>query len=230
MKVAISQSNYIPWKGYFDLISKVDVFVLYDDMQYTRRDWRNRNKIKTPQGLQWLTIPVEVKGKYLQKINETRISDPSWAGNHLKSIELNYKKAAYYDVWFPKIAAWYAEAGSFEYLSEVNHYFLREICKCFKIETKLVDSRDFQISGAKTDALISVIDQLSAVSEYFSGPSAKNYLEEAPFNERNIEIKWMEYTAYPEYSQTGDTFEHGVSILDAIFQMGIRCTEFMKFK
>ena len=82
-KIAILQSNYIPWKGYFDIINMVDEFVLYDDMQYTRRDWRNRNKIKTPNGLQWLTIPVQVKGKYLQKIKETKISEKKWTKNHL---------------------------------------------------------------------------------------------------------------------------------------------------
>ena len=92
-KIAISQSNYIPWKGYFDLINKVDEFILYDDAQFTRRDWRNRNKIKTPNGLQWLTIPVDVKGKYFQKINETRISDKNWGVKHWHQIKQNYSKA-----------------------------------------------------------------------------------------------------------------------------------------
>ena len=86
-KVAISQSNYIPWKGYFDNIALVDEFVLYDEMQYTKRDWRNRNKLKTNQGLKWLTIPVEVKGKYYQKINETRISDRNWNVKHLNFLK-----------------------------------------------------------------------------------------------------------------------------------------------
>ena len=78
-KVAILQSNYIPWKGYFDMIASVDEFILYDDMQYTRRDWRNRNQIKTAQGLKWLTIPVCVKGKYYQKIRDTEIAKSNWA-------------------------------------------------------------------------------------------------------------------------------------------------------
>ncbi len=95
-KVAIIQSNYIPWKGYFDIINSVDVFILYDDMQYTRRDWRNRNKIITPKGLQWLTIPVAVKGKYYQKINEVEISDSSWAKKHWGSIVHNYHNAPYF--------------------------------------------------------------------------------------------------------------------------------------
>jgi hypothetical protein len=94
--IAIVQSNYIPWKGYFDLIARVDEFILYDDMQYTRRDWRNRNLIKTAQGLQWLTIPVDVKGKYFQRINETQISDANWAEVHWKSIVHTYARAPFF--------------------------------------------------------------------------------------------------------------------------------------
>ena len=89
-KVAIIQSNYIPWKGYFDIINKVDEFILYDDAQYTRRDWRNRNKIKTPQGLKWMSIPVKVKGKFFQKISETKVSDTTWYKNHLALLKQNY--------------------------------------------------------------------------------------------------------------------------------------------
>jgi hypothetical protein len=96
-KAAIVQSSYIPWKGYFDLIRQVDEFILYDDVQYTRRDWRNRNLIKTPHGLSWLTIPVDVKGKYFQSIRETRIADPGWAERHWKTIVHNYSRAPHFD-------------------------------------------------------------------------------------------------------------------------------------
>ena len=95
-KAAIVQSNYIPWKGYFDLINKVDEFILYDNVQYTRRDWRNRNKIKTPNGLMWLTIPVEVKGNYLQKVKDTVIGNPKWNREHWQAIIHNYAKAKYF--------------------------------------------------------------------------------------------------------------------------------------
>src|SRR5208283_1807000 len=91
--LAAIQSNYIPWKGYFDIINRVDEFMLYDDAQYTRRDWRNRNKIKTPRGLRWLTIPVRVKGKFHQKICETEISDPGWAAGHWQTLRQNYARA-----------------------------------------------------------------------------------------------------------------------------------------
>src|SRR5216683_727265 len=94
--IAAVQSNYIPWRGYFDLISQVDEFILFDDAQYTRRDWRNRNKIKTPKGLIWLTIPVETKGKYSQKIKDTVVTDSKWARDHWRSIVHNYSKAPYF--------------------------------------------------------------------------------------------------------------------------------------
>src|SRR5215470_16574041 len=106
-KVAIVQSNYIPWKGYFDLIGAVDEFILYDDMQFTRRDWRNRNKIKTSSGVQWLTIPVAVKGKYYQKINETLIQEPDWGRRHYETIRTNYLKTPYFQFYEPQLTDLY---------------------------------------------------------------------------------------------------------------------------
>lgn len=103
-KVAIVQSNYIPWRGYFDLIAFVDEFIIYDDMQYTKRDWRNRNRIKTSQGLQWITVPVQVKGRFHQKIRETLIDGTDWAKAHWRALEFNYSAAAH----FAEIADWLA--------------------------------------------------------------------------------------------------------------------------
>ncbi|NEN23403.1 WbqC family protein [Cryomorpha ignava] len=220
MKVAISQSNYIPWKGYFDMIGKSDVFVLYDDMQYTKRDWRNRNKIKTPNGLIWLTIPVNVKGNYYQKISETRISEPGWAKKHLRSIELNYKKAACFDSVFPIIESWYNEVENFEFLSEVSHFFLENVCNQFGIQTQLVNSSKYDIKGSKTDALISVLEQIGNVDTYISGPAAKDYMEMDEFAKRNIEVEWMNYGAYPAYRQLHNGFEHRVSIIDLVLNSG----------
>lgn len=125
-KVAILQSNYIPWKGYFDMIAAVDEFILYDDMQYTRRDWRNRNQIKTPQGVQWLTVPVKVKGKYHQTIRETEIDATNWAAAHWKTLTQNYRRAPY----FTEIAAWleplYTEC-SYTHLSQLNRCLLEAV-------------------------------------------------------------------------------------------------------
>src|SRR5579859_8225876 len=135
-KVAIVQSNYIPWKGYFDLIAAVDEFILFDDMQYTRRDWRNRNQIKTPQGVQWLTVPVLVKGKYHQKIRETEIDGAEWASAHWKALTQNYRRAAHFD----EIAAWlepiYA-TESFTHLSSLNRRLIGAICAYLHINTAI---------------------------------------------------------------------------------------------
>lgn len=122
-KIAIDQSNYIPWKGYFDMINMVDEFVLYDDVQYTRRDWRNRNKIVTPNGLMWLTIPVNVKGKYLQKINETTVVDNSWIVKHERSLQEYYARAPYFYKYKDKIWNLYDQCAQEQYLSKIYYIF-----------------------------------------------------------------------------------------------------------
>ncbi|HVZ95255.1 MAG TPA: WbqC family protein, partial [Chitinophagaceae bacterium] len=126
-KLLITQSNYIPWKGYFDAINSVDEFVIYDDMQYTKRDWRNRNKIKTANGLQWLTIPVEVKGKYLQKIKDTKISSSKWNKEHWNAVKINYATASFFKQYKDFFEALYLNCNK-AYLSEINFLFLTAIC------------------------------------------------------------------------------------------------------
>jgi hypothetical protein len=207
-KILITQSNYIPWKGYFDNINQADIFVVFDDMQYTRRDWRNRNYIKTPQGLKWLTVPVEVKGKYLQKINETRISEPDWNKNHLMQIKH----------FFPWIEELYLSA-TFEYLTEVNLHFLKAICKFLSIKTEFRDSREFTLKEGKTERLVSICKELKA-SEYLTGPSAKSYMDESLFGKENITVSYFNYSGYPEYPQLYPPFEHGVCIWDVILNCG----------
>ena len=120
MKVAVLQSNYIPWKGYFDIIAGVDEFILYDDMQYTRRDWRNRNKIMTPKGPIWLTIPVEVRGKFYQKISETKVADHKWIDRHWKSIQMNYSRARYFNAYKDRIKEIYERCRDENYLSQIT--------------------------------------------------------------------------------------------------------------
>jgi len=226
-KVAILQSNYIPWKGYFDMIASVDEFILYDDMQYTRRDWRNRNQIKTPQGVQWLTVPVQVKGRYEQKIRETQIEASSgWAQAHWKTLEQNYRRAAHFD----EIAAWlrpiYLEA-EYEYLSQLNRTLIEAICGYLGIRTKLTWSSDYQLVDGKTERLADLCAQAGG-TEYVSGPSAKDYIDEAVFVARGIDLSWFEYSGYPEYQQLWGEFTHGVTILDLLFNCGRVSSQYMK--
>lgn len=226
-KVAILQSNYIPWKGYFDMIRMVDEFILYDDMQYTRRDWRNRNKIKTANGLQWLTIPVESKGNFYQKINETKVSGHDWIDKHWHAITLNYAHAPAFKEYGPQIQEIYEKCRNEEYLSRINYLFLTEICRMLGIATKITWSSDYQLVDGKTERLVGLVRD-SGGTEYLSGPAAQDYIAEDCFRDAGIKLTWMDYSDYPEYPQLFGEFEHNVSILDLLFNMGDQAVQYMK--
>lgn len=225
--VAIIQSNYIPWKGYFDIINSVDEFVLFDDVQYTRRDWRNRNKIKTSNGAQWITIPVEVKGKFSQKIRETRVSDSRWAQEHWRSILHSYSKAAFFDKYSDQVKELYSRAGDLEYLSEVNHLFISAICRFLGIDTRLSWSSDYDLKDEKTERLLSICQQLGA-TEYVSGLAARDYLDVSAFEAKDMKVTWYEYSGYPEYEQLHGDFDHAVTVLDLLFNTGPDAPEYMR--
>lgn len=225
-KIAILQSNYIPWKGYFDLINMVDEFVLYDDMQYTRRDWRNRNKIKTPQGLKWLSIPVEVKGKYFQKINETLVSDKSWSVTHWQTIKQFYSKTPYFKDYKDIFESFYMHNQE-ERLSLINGRLIELVNSILGIQTKITWSSDYELVEGQTEKLLGICQQAGA-DVYLSGPAAKDYFDESLAEKMGIIVEWMDYSGYPEYQQLHQPFEHGVTILDLIFNEGQNATKFMK--
>jgi hypothetical protein len=225
-RVAISQSNYIPWKGYFDLINMVDEFILYDDVQYTRQDWRNRNQIKTQHGLKWLSIPAKVKGKYFQKISETKISDDNWGKKHWSVLKQNYSKTQHFKEYKDVFEDLYLNNKD-EYLSQVNYKFIGAINKILGVSTKVRWSSEFDLTGGQSEKLLGICKDCDA-DVYLSGPSAKNYLNEDIFIQNNIKIEWMDYSNYPEYKQIFKPFEHGVTILDLIFNEGENATKFMK--
>jgi hypothetical protein len=226
-RIAILQSNYIPWKGYFDIINMVDEFILYDDMQYTKRDWRNRNKIMTQHGPLWLSIPVVSKGKFYQKINETMVADHNWIDCHWRSIQMNYAKARYFDYYQNRIKDIYKQCLKEDYLSQINYKFLTEICDILKIKTKITWSSDYHLVDGKTERLVGLVKEAEGDC-YLSGPAAKDYIISEQFKEANIQLEWMDYSGYPEYSQLGPKFEHGVSVLDLIFNEGENARSFMK--
>ncbi len=225
--VAILQSNYIPWKGYFDMIAAVDEFILFDDMQYTRRDWRNRNQIKTPQGVQWLTVPVLVKGKYHQKIRDTEIDGLDWAGAHWKALEQNYRRSPH----FAEVAAWlqplYLEAR-YNHLSEMNRSFIEAVCRYLGIGTRITNSWDYTLADGKTERLASLCAQAGG-DEYISGPAAKDYVDEQVFDAMGIKLTWFDYSGYPEYPQLWGEFAHGVTVLDLLFNCGKDASRFMRY-
>jgi len=224
-KIAIVQSNYIPWKGYFDLIRQVDTFVLYDEVQYTRRDWRNRNKIKTQNGLQWLTIPVIVKGRYSQRIEEVRIADEKWFISHWDKLHHAYSKAPFYDKYSPIIKEMYYKA-TFDRLSNINRHFIEAICEILNIPNHIVTSPNIKMVGDKSERLLHICNHFNA-STYLSGPTAREYLDENMFMRAGIDVEWMNYDKYAEYPQLYGKFEHNVTVLDLIFNVGADSLNYM---
>lgn len=225
-RVAIVQSNYIPWKGYFDLIRLCDEFILYDDVQYTRRDWRNRNRIKSPTGLQWLTIPVEVTGKYHQRIRDTRISDPDWGRKHWTTLTHNYAKAPFFGYYRDVFEPLYLSTRE-PFLSEVNRLFIAAIARILGVQTLLCWSSDYPLVEGRSERLVQLCVE-SGATVYLSGPAAKGYLDEALFTEAGIGVEWMDYSGYPEYPQLFGGFQHGVTILDLLFNTGPNAARYMK--
>lgn len=224
-KIAILQSNYIPWKGYFDLINMVDEFVFYDEVQYTKSDWRNRNKIKTSQGTQWLTIPVRQE-TLEQKIKDTKISDKKWNIKHWRTLSQNYSKSKYFKDYKDIFEEMYLNCDE-EYLSQINYKFITVINEILGIKTKLRWSSEFELIDGQTEKLLNICNQCEADS-YLSGPAAKDYFDEELAKKENILIEWMNYSGYQEYNQLFPPFEHGVSIMDLIFNEGPDATKFMK--
>ena len=226
-RIAILQSNYIPWKGYFDIMAAVDEFILYDDMQYTKRDWRNRNLIKTPEGLQWLTIPVKVKGKYSQTIRETEIDGADWAQRHWNGLLKNYRRAPHFEEIAKLIEPLYLQRKH-THLSLLNREFIEAVSANLNITTKISNSWDYVLTDGKTERLADLCAQAGA-TEYISGPAAKAYIEEDQFTNRGISVSWFDYSGYAEYPQLWGEFTHGVSILDLLFNCGKDAPRYMKY-
>lgn len=224
-KVAISQSNYIPWKGYFDLINSVDHFVFYDTAQYTKNDWRNRNKIQTFNSLAWITIPV-YQHSLEQTILDTKVANIKWGKKHWQTIRQAYSKAPYFKDYKEIFEDAYLQQ-EFTFLSEINFHFIKVINALLGITTKLHWSSDFQLNEERSERLLGICQQLKS-DVYVSGPAAKEYLNEELFLNNNVKVEWMDYSGYPEYEQMHDPFEHGVTILDLIFNEGPNAKNFMK--
>lgn len=225
-KAAILQSNYIPWKGYFDLIASVDTFIWYDEVQYTKQDWRNRNKIKTPNGIKWLSVPVTVNNLYEQRISDTLIAEPKWAISHWGKLENAYKKAPH----FGAIASWlkplYLE-HQYSHLIEINRELITEICNFLGIKTEFRCSSEFEITDGKTERLVELCNNVNADC-YVSGVAAKTYIDPNVFSKRKIDISWFDYSDYPIYPQLWDEFDHSVTILDLLFCTGADASKYMK--
>ena len=215
MKAVVLQSNYIPWKGYFDLIHDADVFIYYDEVQYTKNDWRNRNRIYTRNGLQWLTISVGTDAAN-GKISEVELRDVGWQQQHYKSLSMGYARAPHYAQLAPLLEKMFLE-NAWKRLVDVSRFATEYISRLIGIETLFKDSADFNLDGERVSRLINLIKQAGA-DTYLSGPAARSYLagKEHLVEENNIRLEYKDYPAYPPYKQLHSPFEAAVSIVDLI--------------
>lgn len=214
-KVGIIQSSYLPWRGYFDFINEVDLFIMYDDVQYSKGEWRNRNLIKTNQGLKWITVPVHFD--ISKTIDQTEIDySQKWLKRHLVSFEANYRRAPFYELYINSLSEILNER--YKTISKLNIKLINWICRELGIKTPILMSRDLQLEGSKTDRLIDALKKVGA-SSYLSGPKAKDYLEEDKFAYNSIGLEYKVYD-YPEYPQFHGEFAGNVSIIDLLFHCG----------
>lgn len=216
--VAVLQSNYIPWKGYFDIIHDVDLFVFYDEVQYTTFDWRNRNLIYTLNGLKWLTLPCGRNRN--RKISDVKMNaDIKWQDDHFSKICAAYGKAPYFIKYKSFLEHVYMERN-WEYLSELNQFLTKYIAsELLGIKTTFADSRDYESFGVKSEKMLSLVKS-TGCKGYLSGPAARDYLDEEAFTDNGIKVLWKDYSGYPEYQQVRKPFENNVSILDLLVNTG----------
>ena len=223
-RVAVLQSNYLPWKGYFDIIHDVDLFVFYDDVQYTAHDWRNRNRMKTASGVRWLTIPLGTRID--RRICDVELPGAAWRAEHRRRIRASYQAAPWYSTYAGLLERVY-EKRRWSNLSDFNQHVIAMIARdVLGIPTELADSRDHSLSGRKLDRLVELLVKVGATT-YVSGPAAKAYLDETRLAEAGIAVEWKDYSGYPEYPQLHPPFVHEVFVLDLLFHVGPQAPHFI---
>lgn len=223
-RVAVLQSSYIPWKGYFDIIHDVDTFVFYDDVQFTYQDWRSRNRIIANGRPFWLTVPTGSNIKRM--INEVPLLDPNWQRKHWSTIRHAYTKARHFHEYAGFVEHLYMDTD-WKSLSEMNQSVTRCIsCELLGIQTEFRDSLEYAATGSKLDRLIDLLVKVGA-THYLSGPAARSYIDPQRFEQVGIQLEYKDYSGYPEYKQLSDRFEHTVSILDLIFNTGPDATHYI---
>ena len=222
-KVAILQSNYIPWKGVFDMINMVDTFVFLEDVGFSKGSWRNRNQIKTANGEVWLSVPIK-KAPLNTKIYEIEVINNGWQKKHFKTIKLAYAKSKYFDDYVGLLEEIYLHQ-IWTNLSEFNQFVTKRISALLGIKTQFVNSTALKSQGEKDDKVIDICKKLNTTT-YLSGPAAKDYIDVEKFKRENIGLEYITYD-YPEYSQLHGTFNHFVSVLDVLFNCGEASTKYI---
>lgn len=227
MNCVILQPSYIPWRGYFDQIRKADCFIFFDDVQYDRRGWRNRNRVKTPRGCQWLTIPVHSGGCQIEHtpIRDIRIcADADWQAKHWRTLEHCYHRAPFFERYAPLLKPFYER--HWEFLCDLTIEFTITLAHELGFRhTRFLRASEFAASGSKSERLLDLLNRAGA-THYLTGPAAQEYLEPEKFAKAGITIEYMRYD-YPPYRQLYPPYEAQVSIVDLLFMTGPRANEFI---
>jgi hypothetical protein len=223
LRVGIIQSSYLPWRGYFDLIDDVDLFIFLEDVEYSRGTWRNRNRIKTPQGLRWLTVPVHHRmGMLIQDVEiDYKLG---WVDKHIASLRQSYSKAPHFERYANPIFD--ILARRLRTISELNVALTRELMRMLAIDTPTRLSSDIQASGQKDERVLSLLRAMGA-THYLSGPAAKDYIVPARFAETGIALSYKSYQ-YTPYPQLHGVFESQVTVLDLLFNCGPESAKHLK--
>ncbi len=216
-RVVVLQPSYLPWIGYFEQIARADQFVFLDGVQFTRRDWRNRNKIRTRDGWTWLTVPVEQKNRYTQLLKETRIDNSiNWNKKHCETIRLNYCRAPFFEKYYPYFESVYSK--QWEFLLDLCYETTEYLMEVLNITTPTSKSSDLPVEGAKADLILNICQQLRA-THYLTGGLARDYLSEDDFFQKGIDLEYQEYD-HPQYSQRYPGFVPNLSLIDLLFNVG----------
>jgi len=224
MILSVHQPQYIPWLGYFHKIAKSDLFIFLDDVQYKKREFQNRNKIKTASGPLWLTVPVVTKGHYTQNIKDVLINnEEDWASDHLKSIEHNYSKAACFQEHRQFFQALYKKKH--EMLIDTSMEMINYSLNYLNIQTPVKMSSEFQIKSMSTQRIIDLCKAAGA-DTYLSGSGGRDYMDVSLFEKNNIKLLFQDFK-HPQYPQLFGSFEPFLSIVDLFLNCGIESREIL---
>ncbi len=214
------QPTFLPWIGYFALIDRVDEFIIFDHVQFEKRSWQQRNKIKTPSGELWLSVPVSSKGKQGQAIKEAEIlyeGDKNPLEKIVRSLELNYKKTPFFNEYAEDIFNFFNSKPQF--IADLNLDIIKWVCGILEITTPLIKSSTMELSGTKDMLLVDVCKNRKA-EHYISPPGSKVYLEGSDaFENENIMLSYHDYN-HPQYNQMHGDFVPFMCILDLLFNEG----------
>lgn len=215
--LVVEQPNYVPWIGYFDLIRQSDVWVWYDDVQYTKRDWRNRNLVAGDGAPIWLTIPVKTKDRFAQAICETEIDyQLPWVRRHLQTLRHCYARAPFFETVRHLVAN--ALEAEHKLLADLTIALNESICAAMNIAPRFLRSSQMAVTGDRQERLLSLCRRVGAAA-YLSGPAARDYLDPRTFERAGIELLYIVYD-YPPYERGGRPFVPLLSILDALAWLG----------